>query len=497
MAASDHPNIIVLITDTFRRDNLGSRAARPVRTPALDRFADDRATELTGLTMGSFPTIPHRTDFASGRAGWPHYGWQPISHSTGNHIATLLTEQGYFTQLICDTPHLFKAGLQVGFHGSYQHRGQEGDLTLLHMNDPVGPAMPRAKTRRLPETFGGSLVDLHEWTNAIRTEADTFCARTAATTATWLERNYRAGPFFLWVDFFDPHEPWDPPEYLVRRYDPDYDGPPMLHPNYGPADHYTPAELRNLWSHYAAEAELVDRHIGRVLAKVDDLDLWRNSLVVVMADHGMAIGEHGCCGKSSHVDEDARFWPLYPVLSDELCLIAGRAQAGPVPAGARLDLLAQPFDLLPTLCELAGVEIAPPEPLHGRSFAAEVLAGSGSLRDHVITAAHIRPAAETPDLIPARASTPFLRARTPLPGGGTWGYAPVGPSGAPQLFDLAADPRAERDVAEANRGTVAEMHELLLASLEEYGAGDAVQALWRSPGSGAAGGSWARDYLER
>ena len=62
---------------------------------------------------------------------------------------------------------------------------------------------------------------------------------------------------------------------------------------------------------------------------------------------------------------------------------------------------------------------------------------------------------------------------------------------------MAADPRAERDVAEANRGTVAELPGLLLASLEEYGAGDAVQALWRSPGSGTAGGSWARDYLER
>ena len=275
----------------------------------------------------------------------------------------------------------------------------------------------------------------------------------------------------------------------MRRYDADYDGPPMLHPNYGRADRYSAAELRNLWAHYAAEAELVDRHIGRVLEKIDDLDLWRNSLVVVMADHGMAIGEHNCCGKSNIADEDGRFWPLYPVLSDELCLIAGRAQAGPVPAGARLDLLAQPVDLLPTLCELAGVEPAPPEPLHGRSFAAGLLAGSGTLRDHVITAAHARPAAATPDQLPACASTPFLRA-------GTWGYAPVGPDGAPQLFDLAADPNAERDVAAANRGTVADLHELLLASLKEYGAGDAVQALWRAPGSGA-GGSWARDYLER
>ena len=490
MPTPEHPNIIVIITDTFRRDNLSARARRPVHTPELDRFAAERATELTGLTMSSFPTIPHRTDFASGRVGWPHYGWQPISHGTSNHVATLLAEQGYFTQLICDCPHLFKSGFQVGFQGSYQHRGQEGDLTLLHMDDPIAEAMPRAKTRLSPETFGAPLIDLHCWLNDIRTEADTFCARTALTTATWLERNYRSGPFFLWVDFFDPHEPWDAPEYLVRRYDPEYDGAPMLHPNYGPADRYSAAELHNLWAHYAAEAELVDRHIGRILQKLDDLDLWRRSLVLVMADHGMAIGEHNCCGKSNITADDRRFWPLYPVLSDELCLIAGTAQAGAVPAGGQLDLMAQPMDLLPTLCELAGVPIAPPQPLQGHSFARQLLDGGGTLRDLVITGAHARPAADTPNELPARASTPFLRSAQ-------WGYAPVGPGGAPQLFDLAADPLAEQDVAEANRATVNELHESFLRTLGDYGASEAVQSLWRAPGSGTAGGSWARDYLDR
>ena len=490
MAAQEHPNIIVIITDTFRRDNLGARARRPVRTPELDRFAAERATELTGLTMSSFPTIPHRTDFASGRVGWPHYGWQPISHSTPNHAAALLAEQGYFTQLICDCPHLFKSGFQVGFHGSYQHRGQEGDMTLLHMDDPITEAMPRAKTRQSPATFGAPLIDLHRWLNDIRSEADTFCARTALTASTWLERNYRSGPFFLWVDFFDPHEPWDPPEYLVRRYDPDYAGAPMLHPNYGPADRYDDAELRNLWAHYAAESELVDRHIGRILQKLDDLDLWQRSLVVVMADHGMAIGEHNCCGKSNITPDDGRFWPLYPVLSNELCLIAGTAAAGAVPAGGQLDLMAQPHDLLPTLCDLAGVTIAPPQPLQGESFAPQLLAGGGPLRDLVITAAHARPAADTPHELPARASAPFLRT-------GQWGYAPVGPGGAPQLFDLSADPLAEQDVAAANRETVRDLHERFLQALRDYGAGEAVQALWRAPGSGAAGGSWARDYPDR
>ena len=48
----------------------------------------------------------------------------------------------------------------------------------------------------------------------------------------------------------------------------------MIHPNYGPSSAYSEAELRNLWAHYAAESELVDRYLGRILQKLDDLLLW-------------------------------------------------------------------------------------------------------------------------------------------------------------------------------------------------------------------------------
>lgn len=58
-------NIIVMITDTFRYDNLRNLAERPVRTPELDKFADQRATSVEKFYIGSFPTIPHRADFAS------------------------------------------------------------------------------------------------------------------------------------------------------------------------------------------------------------------------------------------------------------------------------------------------------------------------------------------------------------------------------------------------------------------------------------------------
>ena len=113
-------NIILLITDTFRFDNLRERAERPVRTPELDKFADERATEVLRFYTGSFPTIPHRTDVAQSVLGWPHYSWQPIRSSGPNHIGSMLRKSGYAAQLICDCPHLFNSGFQHGFDAAYQ-----------------------------------------------------------------------------------------------------------------------------------------------------------------------------------------------------------------------------------------------------------------------------------------------------------------------------------------------------------------------------------------
>ena len=234
-------NIILLITDTFRYDNLGQRARRPVRTPELDCFAAERATEIGGFYAGSFPTIPHRTDLATATLGWPHYGWQPIDLSSPNHIARLLRGAGtgsgpsYVSQLICDCPHLFNARFQPAFDAAFQHRGQEADRPLLHLNDPIQRVLPLDKTRTHPMFQGHTLADMHRWVNRYPgSELDTFPAKTGSTAIRWLEENCQGGPFFLWVDLFDPHEPWDPPEYMVRRYDPEYRGTPMIHPNYGP-----------------------------------------------------------------------------------------------------------------------------------------------------------------------------------------------------------------------------------------------------------------------
>lgn len=475
-------NIILLITDTYRYDNLIDRKEKTVATPYLNRFMEQRATSLSNCYTGSFPTIPHRTDVASGLLGWPHYGWQAIDLSGPNHVGKMLENHGYFTQLICDCPHLFKARFDGGFEGAYHNRGQEGDKALLHMNDPIKKVMSDEKTRPHPSFRGASLPNVHRWTNRyMRLESETFAHRTSAIAVKWLEENYAAGPFFLWVDFFDPHEPWDPPEYMVKKYDPDYSGMPMIHPNYGLSSDYAGDELHNLWAHYAAEAELVDRKIGRIIEKIDDLALWDDSIVVVTTDHGMSLGEHGRTGKSNISERDNRFWPIYPEIGHIPFLIAGSG----VPKGNTLDMFFQPSDILPTVSCLAGADVEPAQNFDGSSAAEVILSGSNAdHRDYVVSGSHISLKGSASG-IPPSATTPFLVTKP-------WGYAPVGAGGAPELYDISKDPYATQDLAGDNRAVVKEMHGIFLQHLRDHNADDESLKMWESPGTGE--GRWAIDY---
>jgi len=447
-------NIILIVSDTFRYDNLFDRSAMPVQTPHLDTFSQ-RAVSMEQFYTGSFPTIPQRTDMTAGRYGWPWYPWQPLSRSSRNSIPRLLGQSGYVSQLICDCPHLFNARFQHTFTAAEAIRGQEGDLHHLRMNHPMETVMPPEKTRYGKHLQGHNLVDMHRWLNRDwKGEEDRFPPRTAGTAVRWLEENYLYEHFFLWVDFFDPHEPWDPPEYMVRKYNPDYTGGPMLHPNYGRADDYTSEELRNLRSHYCAEAELVDRWVGRILQKIDDLALWDNSIVIFTTDHGISLGEHNRTGKTNINPGDDRIWPIYPEIAHIPFLVSAPGLQG----DRSVKGFAQPVDILPTLLELADQKPDLPEPLHGHSFA-DALRGDADNTgvDCAVSGCYLRLTEE--GKIPPKATTPVLYKQD-------WAYAPIGPDRERQLFDLSTDAYAETNVAGGHPDTVRELHERLMAWLK-------------------------------
>ena len=267
-----HPNVIILVSDTFRPDHLSANAHPWVQTPELDEFIS-RGITFDGALVSSFPTIPMRTDWLTGRFGHPRHGWRDLDPASIT-LPQVLAGAGYTTQLLADTTHLLRAKFWQAFNHFHFLRGHEGDVPMSRLNDPVRPVITdRRKTRLERGNFGArpALVDIHAHTNfRQRYEDQSHAALLADAACRWVEDNYRGGPFFLWLDFFDVHEPWFPPEYLWRRYDADYEGEPMAHPNYSSAEAYVPGELKNLQARYGAMCTLLSKHAGRVFRLIRD-----------------------------------------------------------------------------------------------------------------------------------------------------------------------------------------------------------------------------------
>ena len=454
-------NIIIIVSDTYRYDHLAFHGQKEIKTPELDAFAAQSCV-FDEAHVSSFPTIPHRTDMITGRYGFPFYGWRPLERGQLT-LADHLAKHGYVNQLIGDCPHLMKHeyNFSRSFHGFFWVRGQEGDIPFTRCNHPIPQRMAHEKTRLKPLVFGEPLVNLSGWTNREWVwEGDRFPAQTATWADKWLEENYQAERFFLWVDFFDVHEPWDPPQYLVDLYDPDYSGDPMLHPNYGHATAYTEAELRNMQAHYAAECTLVGKSIGRLLRKIEDLGLFENSVVVFTADHGMYIGEHDRTGKSNLSDDDERGpWPLYQEITHiPLIVRAPGFQPRRIPGN-----LVQPVDIMPTVLDLAGAPL--PDGMHGHSMK-PLMGGSADWPRKVAYASQA--------LAPNRPGAPKTTIRD-----GPWTLIIGGKEGTgPELYDLQSDPAQQNNVFAAKQSVAQGLHRTFLDWLADVGADRAkIEAL--------------------
>ena len=191
-----------------------------------------------------------------------------------------------------------------------------------------------------------------------------------------METNYKTENFYLHVDFFDPHEPWDPPEYLVAKYaDPNYTGIPMIQPNYGMASIFSKEEIENMRAHYKAEVEMVSKSVGSVIRKMKETGIYDDSLIIFTTDHGIYIGEHNRTGKTNlSVERDPRgTWPLYEEVSRIPLAIK---MPGQQYKGKRVQEIVQPVDFLPTVLELTGID--PSVHLPGKSVLPD-----RELRDHL------------------------------------------------------------------------------------------------------------------
>jgi arylsulfatase A-like enzyme len=342
-------NVILIISDSMRRDALACYGGQWVDTPNLSAFAK-RCVRFDNAFVCSFPTVPARHDILTGTYTFTYKPWSELDPRTFT-LQQLLHSAGIHTALISDTPSPFnpKFNYQRDFDYVERIRGQEADdfiTTAVPVRFPCDPSKLRE-----PEHY---VLQYLRNVSIRRGEEDYFCAQTMIAAARWLEQHHANQPFFLYVDTFDPHEPWDPPGRYVDRYDPGYRGADIIAPRYDRwREFLSEPELRHCRALYAGEATMADHWIGHLLETIDRLGLYDNTLVLFLSDHGVALGEHGYIGKGVIREHVLQNYPLYPELS-RIPLLASYPGCA---SNQSTKALAQPVHLAATIADFFGIPV--------------------------------------------------------------------------------------------------------------------------------------------
>ncbi|WP_281282497.1 sulfatase [Paenibacillus piri] len=338
-----------MLVDTLRRDHLGCYGNSTIDTPNLDRFAENSAL-FNNAYIGSYPCMPARQDLWTGQLNFLWRGWSPLEHDRSDMI-TLLTEHKKNTMLITDHYHLWQYGsgnYHFSFNGLEMIRGQEMDNWITSPDIPVEYPADREKLNRNWPQYVRN-------TAHFRKEEDYFAAQVFQKSIDWIDQNKNLSDFFLMIDCFDPHEPFDPPPGYAEKYNPGYTGDSVIWPKYGDADRLTPEELQQVHALYCGEVSFVDRWFGKFYDKLEQLGLLDNTMVIVTSDHGFLFGEHNWLGKHARL--------LFQDIARTPLLI----HHPKIKSGAVYEQLVQMADLTPTILQSMGVQT--PVHMHGQSLA--------------------------------------------------------------------------------------------------------------------------------
>ena len=359
---------VVVLLDSLNRHLLGAYGSGEFETPNIDRFAATRATRFTTHYAGSLPCIPARHDILCGNLDFLWRPWGSIE-LWEEAITAPLARAGVVTKLVTDHPHLFEAGGE-NYHCDFEaweyERGHEGDLWKTRP-DPSWLGAP---------TFGRPAMPYDKSRGWFKGEHDFPGPRTMAAAARWLdEEAAHHDRFLLFVDEFDPHEPFDTPEPYASMYDDGWEGPHLVWPPYTAAAirkrHLSERDARQVRAQYGGKLTMIDAWFGRVLDALDRGGFWDDTVVIVCTDHGHYLGEKDVFGKPAV--------PIYEAMGHIPLMISWPGVDG----GGTNDALTTSVDLHATLCDLFGVSTE--YRTHGHSLAPLVLGSASSVRDVAVS----------------------------------------------------------------------------------------------------------------
>ncbi|MCL4467117.1 MAG: sulfatase [Chloroflexi bacterium] len=361
-------NVIVVMLDSLGANYVGCYGNKWIKTPNLDRLAREGVLFENNYIEG-VPTIPCRRSMLTGRYFLHSKGWSALDVEDTT-IADLCWGRPIDSALVFDCPmyRLPKFGYARGYDKVFFTHGHENDHEyfahdpLLHRKpeDFVEDHILETADKILGDRVVGPLLaemschlrESQYW----RSEEDQMCPRTMKAAVDYLKKADRNKQFFLWVDSFDPHEPWDPPSVydpdLKNPYDPDYKGKDMFLPLMGEVEGiFTEPELNHIRMLHAEKVTMVDKWLGYLMDQVRAMGLEEHTLFLMVSDHGEPLGN----GEHGHgIMRKCRPWPY------EELVHAPMIMKGPgLPAGKRVSSFTQSCDVAPTVTDWLGIGVHP------------------------------------------------------------------------------------------------------------------------------------------
>ena len=357
------PNVILILADDLRADALGCYGNNVLKTPNIDRLAETGMLFTNSYIMGGHHgaiSAPSRAMLLSGKYLFNVYDKLDGVLTMPMHFAS----HGYKT---------FGTGKwhneKTAFEGSFQN-GKNVFLGGMadHFNIPLCDMGEEGKLSQ-PVTKGFS--------------TDLF-----AEAAMEFLDDYSGGrsgnPFFCYVAFTAPHDPYSPRPDFINKYTPDSIELPgnfmPLHPfafddltvrdeNLLPWPR--PAEyVKMAIADYYGLIEHLDKSVGDIISILKKKGLYKNTIIVFASDNGLAIGSHGLLGKQNLYEHSMKV-PL---------IISGPG----IPKGKKSEAFACLFDMFPTLAELCSLPA--PEGIDGQSLEPVISGRSKEIRSSVFTA---------------------------------------------------------------------------------------------------------------
>jgi uncharacterized sulfatase len=407
-----HPNVLLILADDLSF-HVGLYGEGP-RTPNLERLA--RRGRRFDRAYCQYPLCsPSRTSLLT--------GWRPEKTQVWGNLrpprelvagATPLQEHfeanGYFTARV----------------GKVYHSRFEDEFRWTTVIDTYDEA---------PAEEGPSAI----WGPSSRNDEDEPDGRAARRTVELL-RERRDKPFFIAVGFLKPHDPWIVPERYFAAFPKEKAEPPVVRDagpifgaRRGAAMEIPAGQDKEALAAYYASIAFMDAQLGIILDAMDDLNLWRSTVVVFLGDNGFHAGEHGLWGKMTLFEESARV----PFVI---------AAPGLARAGEPTTRLAELVDVYPTLLELCRLPRV--EGLGGQSLVPLLRRPDASVKDAAFTMRKV--GANRRGLVAQSVRTERYRFTE-------W------PEEAAELYDHQADPGELRNLAldPAHLQTVDEMKAVL------------------------------------